>query len=647
MGILLVAAALRLLGLTAISPPGIAHDEVANWLIDRLILSGEHALYFTRAYGHEAGYHYWQALLVALIGDHPLALRLASAYLGLMGVSITFVLARKLFGWQVGIIAMGITAVLFFPVFYSRLGLRAIMLPVFSGLAAYFWWQSWPLLPQHKLVLSAEAQKKTIVSFAIAGLLAGLSVYTYMAARAVPIFYGLLAIYLAIFHWETLKQRRRGVMLFFLVFALAAAPLSYYLLTHPGSEFRIAELDAPLRAMMAGSLQPVLANGLKILSGFGFVGDPLWRQGVAGMPIFGPILALLFYVSLPLCLWRWRDARYGFLLLWLATAIVPSLVTINAPSTIRMINLLPILGIFPAIVIHNIPQLSTVIHDISTSKAKISTVVLLLFGIMYACWTAWSMFVVWPPGGDVPFVWQTALRDIGKAINDKQNGSSVSIGGWSPDTMDPATMQLYLNQDDIAVNTFGLESGDDIIHTLVIPNTEGIHDAFIFHPLALPLDPTLITFLENWQAERTTADTYTQYSIRNLPPIAPPNPAKTVFGHQLQFLGYTVVEDDLITYWRAVTRSSQPMRLFVHVLDETGEIIAEDYNWDTDDPQNLWQPHWQEGAIIIQKHQLPTGLADAYQLRLGIFDPYSCTPAPCHNLQTDSGKPFLLLPLPE
>ncbi|MCZ7670059.1 MAG: hypothetical protein M5U34_24235 [Chloroflexi bacterium] len=92
--------------------------------------------------------------------------------------------------------------------------------------------------------------------------------------------------------------------------------------------------------------RPVLANALKILAMFGFVGDPLWRQGVAGMPVFGPVVALLFYLSLPLCLWRWRDARYGFLLLWLATAVIPSLVTINAPSAIRLINLLPVLGIF-------------------------------------------------------------------------------------------------------------------------------------------------------------------------------------------------------------------------------------------------------------------------------------------------------------
>ena len=53
--LLLVAAALRLIGLNNVSPPGLEHDEVAHWLINRDILAGNHAIYFTDAYGHEAG----------------------------------------------------------------------------------------------------------------------------------------------------------------------------------------------------------------------------------------------------------------------------------------------------------------------------------------------------------------------------------------------------------------------------------------------------------------------------------------------------------------------------------------------------------------------------------------------------------------
>ncbi|MCA9976404.1 MAG: glycosyltransferase family 39 protein, partial [Anaerolineales bacterium] len=122
--ILLIAAGLRLYGLNNLSPPGIEHDEVANWLIDRSILAGNHAIYFTRAYGHEAGFHYLQAGFVALLGDNVLALRLPAAFAGLLLVAVTYTLTRRLFGRQDGVIAAALLAVLFWPVFYSRLGLR-------------------------------------------------------------------------------------------------------------------------------------------------------------------------------------------------------------------------------------------------------------------------------------------------------------------------------------------------------------------------------------------------------------------------------------------------------------------------------------------------------------------------------------------
>ena len=57
---LLLAAFFRLYGFVSFSPPGLTHDEVANWLIVQDILAGKHAIYFTRAYGHEAGFHYVQ-----------------------------------------------------------------------------------------------------------------------------------------------------------------------------------------------------------------------------------------------------------------------------------------------------------------------------------------------------------------------------------------------------------------------------------------------------------------------------------------------------------------------------------------------------------------------------------------------------------
>ena len=67
--LLLVAAALRLIGINNVSPPGLEHDEVAHWLINEQILAGNHVVYFTDAYGHEAGYHYFQTVFQICHGE--------------------------------------------------------------------------------------------------------------------------------------------------------------------------------------------------------------------------------------------------------------------------------------------------------------------------------------------------------------------------------------------------------------------------------------------------------------------------------------------------------------------------------------------------------------------------------------------------
>jgi len=130
----LVAAAFRFVGLSNVTPPGLEHDEVAHWLINRDILAGNHAIYFTDAYGHEALFHYVQAGFGALAGDNALALRLPAAYSGLLVVALGFALGRRLFGWPSGFWSAAFLAVNLWPVFYSRLALRAI-----APIVSYGW----------------------------------------------------------------------------------------------------------------------------------------------------------------------------------------------------------------------------------------------------------------------------------------------------------------------------------------------------------------------------------------------------------------------------------------------------------------------------------------------------------------------------
>lgn len=649
--ILLVGAALRLIGLNNLSPPGITHDEVAHWLINRDILAGQHAVYFTEAYGHEAGYHYLQTGFMLLLGDNVLALRLPSAFLGLLLVAIAYALVRHLFGREAALLAAGVTAVLLWPVFFSRLALRAISLPVLSGLSAILWWRAWD---SGDLWSQGARERRPSVSgskgafsplhpctpapllFMASGLLAGLSLHTYMAARAVPIFYGAWLVYLALFQRQALRARWRGVVLFWLAYALVAAPLVWYLLANPGAEYRIGEVDAPLRALLAGDARPLLANGWAILRGLIVQGDPLWRQNVAGRPVFDPLLALLFYAGLAVMVWRWRTPKYGFVLLWLGTSTIPSLVTIDAPSSIRLINALPLLTVPLSVpIVHFMHRLAA----FSPKNRQLSTAMLYLWLAMwgggYIWGTAVAIFRTWPNNPEVQFVWQAAFTDMGVYLDAATDINQAAMAGWSPDTMDVPTMELLLERADLRLSHFSPLDG-----TLILPGAGGP----ILRPAILELDAYWETQLLAWGAEVTDYGRFVQYTLPQSLAVTPEVAQSATFGGELRLLGFDWQPDGLVSYWQVVAVPGNGRRLFLHLLDDDGNMLAEDYHWDTADPQNLWRPHWQPGDLILQRHYLDD-LASAARLRLGIYDPYTCDPGPCQNISTETGAAFILFPV--
>lgn len=642
--ILFIAAALRLYGLVTLSPPGLEHDEVAHWLINRDILAGNHAVYFTEAYGHEAGFHYFQTGFMVLLGDNALALRLPAAFVGLLLVAVTFALTRRLFGLQTALLSAGLLAVLFWPVFYSRLALRAISLPLISSLSAYFWWRGWQMgsaqgagrekpnptsswrVQPRWLILEKSSWR---LYFIVAGILAGLSVYTYMAGRVVPVFYVLFAGYLLLFHRSAFRERQCGVLLFFLAFVLVAAPLAVYLLTNPGAEARISEVNRPLLSLIDGDLRAVSENVLKFLGMFGFRGDPLWRQNVALLPVFEPLIAVFFYIGLLISLWRWREPRYLFLMLWLLTAAIPSILTIDAPSSIRIINALPVLTVFPVIglqVIHFFRPLSTVSTKLSPKiGGKALLILLSVFLVLYVGRTTRAVFQTWPANEEVGFVWQKALTEAAAYLDVSSESGPVAVGGWTPHTMDPPTMRLTLQRDDLNLRYF------EPTQSLIIPTDSGQSSRVVL-PTDLPLDSALESLLLTWGASSQEINSFTKYDLFDSPVLTPQFPAQVTFGNQLAYLGYDLPTQDqlgantngdhaslhLITYWQVQEPADGRRRLFLHLVDEDGNIVAQN------DGLGAPAAHWRTGDIILQRLQLdlPT-TAGPYSLRLGVYDPDS------------------------
>ncbi len=644
--ILLAASAFRIIGLDnfptprGATPPGLEHDEVAHWLINQDILAGNHAVYFTEAYGHEALYHYIQAVIGALVGDHALGLRLPSAYFGVLLVAVSYTLGRRMFGVRVGLWSAAFLAVLFWPVFYSRLALRAISLPVFSGLAAYWWWRAIQHLPvyseaghpvgdeQPDQLSPSSTLNGGRFAFILAGLFGGLSLHTYMAGRAVPIFFALYTAYLALFHRPAFRKFGRGNTLFWAILALVAAPLVLYLLANPGAEIRILEVDAPLRALRQGDLRPVMENAVKIAGMFGISGDPLWRQNIAGRPVFDPLMGVLFYAGVLLSMWRWRDKRHAFLLLWLAASAIPSIVTIDAPSSIRIINLLPVLMLFPLMFIHSIPYLSTLWDKLFTEL----TTRIITWGLgLLLLYTAWSTYTGlwrdWPANEEVRFVWQAALTEAAAFLDHSLESGPVAIGGWTPETMDPPTLDLTLRREDLSLRYF------DPTQSLILPAASDEENIRIVNPEALPLPPALRDPMVQWEQRR---DEFVFYTVPADFDVAPQMERNDVFGGRMIFRGYDFVGNcdigqgcDLLTYWQVIVADAEPRRIFLHAVDHQGEIVSQ--------ADGLGAPaeHWQPGDVVIQLLTLPEMTSE---LRLGVYDPRDG-----QRLTTGQGTEYVIL----
>src|SRR5690606_11546462 len=121
------------------------------------------------------------------------------------------------------------------------------------------------------------------------------------------------------------------------------------------------------------------------------------------------------------------------------------LVTIDAPSSIRIINLLPTLMLLPLVLIHRVPHLSTLRDKLSTDlETKGITLGLGALAIFAAGSTANDLWRVWPRNEEVRFVWQAALTEAAAFLDHSAESGPVAVGGWTPDTMDPPTMTLTL-----------------------------------------------------------------------------------------------------------------------------------------------------------------------------------------------------------
>lgn len=601
--VLLLAAVLRLAWLAHI-PPGLAQDEVLDADIVDVILRGEHALFFWQGYGHEPLQHYFSVPFRWAVGDNWLAIRLPSVVMGLLVVALTLRWARREFGPPTAVIAATYLALNWWPIIFSRIGIRPISEPVFLLLGALFW---------HKRPW-------------LGGLFWGLSLYTYTGARvvlAVPLL-------VAAAQWAARPRTKPyPIWPFFLTACATALPLFLTLALNPDLQQRLDQLAGPLDALRAGDVRPVLGTIGATLGAFSFTADPRWTYGHPLAPLFDPLTAVLFHAGLLIALWRWREPRHTLLLVWLAITLLPSALSPDAPSTVRMVGALPVVFIFPALALRELWQMGRrgggaeeqrgMTSDLRLNNPISYSLILSLALALTFGRTAYWGFGQWAQAAETHDKYQTIWRDVATYWRDTAAPAPPVIASAYFVPLDALTVRRTINNDP---HGRWVQTGAGLAGALVIP-ADLAPTSQLFIPEFAPPAPALLTAAHlplQPPFRSATTPSFATYPLAGAT-IAPHTPQNSAFGGVITLLGYDVLTTvgeplQLITYWRVDAAVPPDLKAFTHLLNPQGEIIAQHDGWDAV-PATL-----RVGDVVIQRHVLDTTTADPtwpLAIRLGLY----------------------------
>ncbi|HEX6512127.1 MAG TPA: glycosyltransferase family 39 protein [Chloroflexota bacterium] len=337
--LLLVAAFFRFYRLDSL-PPGMFIDVATNGRDIRDVLAGHFPVFFARNYGREALFIYFQALLVAGAGPQPFVFAFSAAFMGMLTIALSCRLFAAMIGWRVGLAAAGLLAFSLWYVELSRFGLRTTSLP--------------PLLVATLYLLWRTLRTGRTPYAALAGIALGLSLYTYIAARLLP----LLVVLICLSEWRIAHKRLPQLALLVLVSLAVFAPEGLYFWQHRqemllrASQVSVFNPNPEAEGSHDTPLQSVINT-----AGMFFVrGDENIRHNLPYRPAMDPILAAFFVAGAGLSLWRARrEARYRWPLLWLVVMCAPSALSHESPSFFRSVSVAPAVFFFPALALARLP----------------------------------------------------------------------------------------------------------------------------------------------------------------------------------------------------------------------------------------------------------------------------------------------------
>lgn len=340
-GIAAVAVGLRLALVTEM-PASLFRDEARHALKALRILDDPaYRPVYEPEIALPALFLYPLALWFKVFGVSVLTLRAFMAAAGVADVLLLFLVGRRLFGARVGLIA----AFLFAASFWALRMQRVALAPAFStGLVLLALW-----------LFVRAVQTRRWRDWALAGAGAAGTVYGYHSGPfALVLMAGVAVAFLVQSPSRFARLWLPRMALFAGVFLVLAAPLVRYVATHweqytarPAQTAIFSE--ANLRRLGQDRLAALEANILPNLGMYTVRGDREPKHNLPDAPHLDATMAALFLLGLALALSGWFARApdgappFGrqFVLGYLGAMLLPAMLAIDAPNTLRAFDTLP------------------------------------------------------------------------------------------------------------------------------------------------------------------------------------------------------------------------------------------------------------------------------------------------------------------
>ena len=344
----LSVAVIRLVRLDLVAPEMTSdHAEKLQDVMD--VLHGTFSIYFPRNTGREFLQFYLTALIARLgPGISFTSLKLGTALAGLATLPFVYWLGRDLFDRRVGLLALFMAGIGYWPNVISRIGLRFPLYPLFVAPAMYF------------LLRGLRSGRHR--DFLWAGIALGLGLNGYSPARILVF---VMAMAVAVFSLHEASRGRRawawgGLGASIILAAVIALPLMRYAFDSPELFWgrTITRLGQEELPYTQSPLVILLTNGLHSLLMFNWYGGNAWILGIPGRPALDVVSAVLFAFGVLFLIARYvRRRKWEDLVVMLAIPmlLLPSTLAlafpVENPALNRSSGAVPFVFLLPAFAI--------------------------------------------------------------------------------------------------------------------------------------------------------------------------------------------------------------------------------------------------------------------------------------------------------